>query len=87
MPDMAHSICLIKLHETTTRKRFRFFVSDYLKDVRGWQFLTIEAAEALCMFCLPPEEHIFIKDIWVTTFQKVIFCKGLTIKFVILRIF
>ena len=31
------------------------------KDVRGWQFLTIEAAETLCMVCLPPEEHIFRK--------------------------
>ena len=34
-----------------------------LKDVRGWQFLTIEAAETLCMVCLPPEEHIFRKSI------------------------
>ena len=32
-----------------------------LKDVRGWQFLTIEAAQTLCMICLPPEEHIFRK--------------------------
>ena len=29
-----------------------------LKDARGWQFLTIEAAETLCMVCLPPEEYI-----------------------------
>ena len=29
-----------------------------IKDVRGWQFLTTEAAETLCMVCLPPEEHI-----------------------------
>ena len=27
------------------------------KDVRGWQFFTIEAAETLCMVCVPPEEH------------------------------
>ena len=32
-----------------------------LKDVRGWQFLTKEAAEALSMVCVPPEEHIFKK--------------------------
>ena len=32
-----------------------------LKDVRGWQFLTIEAAETLCMVCLPPDEDIFRK--------------------------
>ena len=31
------------------------------KDVRGWQFLTIEAAETLCMVWLPLEEHIFRK--------------------------
>ena len=29
----------------------KFFVSDHLKDVRGWQFLTIETAETLCMVC------------------------------------
>ena len=28
---MAHSICLIKLYQITMRKKFRFFVSDYLK--------------------------------------------------------
>ena len=39
--------CIIKgiLH------RFRF------KDVRGWQFLTMKAAETLWIVCLPPEEH------------------------------
>ena len=31
MRDMAHSICLIKLFQITMRKKFRFFVSDYLK--------------------------------------------------------
>ena len=29
-----------------------------LKDVRGWQFLTMKAAETLCIVCLPPEKHI-----------------------------
>ena len=29
-----------------------------LKDVRGWQFLTMKAAESLCVVCLPPEKHI-----------------------------
>ena len=32
-----------------------------IKDVRGWQFLTVEAAETLCMVCVPTEEHIFRK--------------------------
>ena len=32
-----------------------------LKDVRGWQFLTIEVAETLRVVCLPPDEHIFRK--------------------------
>ena len=36
------------------------FLHDF-KDVRGWQFLTMEAAETLYMVCLPPEEHIFRK--------------------------
>ena len=31
MWDMAHSICLIKLYQITMREKFRFFVSDYLK--------------------------------------------------------
>ena len=30
MQEMAHSICLIKLYQITMRKKFRFFVSDYL---------------------------------------------------------
>ena len=29
-----------------------------VKDVRGWQFLTMKAAETLCIVCLPPEKHI-----------------------------
>ena len=29
-----------------------------VKDFRGWQFLTMKAAEILCIVCLPPEEHI-----------------------------
>ena len=29
-----------------------------VKDVRGWQFLTMKAAETLCTDCLPPEKHI-----------------------------
>ena len=32
-----------------------------INDVGGWQFLTIEAAEFLCMVSIPPEEHIFGK--------------------------
>ena len=34
MREMAHSICLIKLYRITMRKKFRFFVSDYLKSVK-----------------------------------------------------
>ena len=41
-----------------------------LKDVREWQFLTIEAAETLCMVCLPPEEHILERNIWVIDLSK-----------------
>ena len=33
-------------------------------DVRGWHFLAIEAAETLCMVCLPSEEHIFRKKVF-----------------------
>ena len=32
-----------------------------LKDVRGWQFLEIKAAETLCMVCVSSEEHFFQK--------------------------
>ena len=39
----------------------QYFKTALFKDVRGWQFLTIEAAETLCMVCVPPEEHIFGK--------------------------
>ena len=28
------------------------------KDVLGWQFLTMKAAETLCIVCLPLEKHI-----------------------------
>ena len=42
----------------------------FIKDVRGWQFLTTEAAETLCIICLPPKEHIFRKNTWVTDLSK-----------------
>ena len=29
-----------------------------IKDVRGWQFFTMKAAETLCIVWLPQEEHI-----------------------------
>ena len=38
--------------------------------VRGWQFLTVEATEVLCMVCVRSEEHIFRKDVWVTDLSK-----------------
>ena len=28
------------------------------KDVQGWQFLPVKAAETLCIVCVPLEEHI-----------------------------
>ena len=34
-----------------------------VKDVRGWQFLTMKAAETLCIVCLPPEKNIWITDL------------------------
>ena len=34
------------------------YANSIIKDVRGWQFLTMKAAETLCIVCLPPEEHI-----------------------------
>ena len=27
------------------------------KGLREWQFLTMKAAETLCIVCLPPEKH------------------------------
>ena len=41
-----------------------------VKDVRGWQFLTIEAAEILCMVCVPPEEHNFGKKLGNRLFKN-----------------
>ena len=38
------------------RKSPRIRIS--LKDVRGWQFLTMKAAGTLCIVCLQSEEHI-----------------------------
>ena len=40
------------------------------KDVRGWQFMTMKAAETLCIVCLPPEKHISCKNIWVIDLPK-----------------
>ena len=37
-----------------------------VKYVRGWQFLKIEAAETLCIVCVPPEEI----NIWVINLSK-----------------
>ena len=54
------------------------------RDIGGWQFLAIEAAETLCMACLP---HIFFKNIRVIDLSKITFFKELTIKFAFLRIF
>ena len=31
----------------------------YFKDVRRWQFLTMKAAETLCIVCSPLEKYIF----------------------------
>ena len=45
---------------------FLNLVADFdVKDVRGWQFLTIEAAESLCMVFVPSEEHFQKKNIEV----------------------
>ena len=33
----------------------------FFKDVRGCQFLTVEATETFCMVFVPPEKHIFRK--------------------------
>ena len=30
---------------------FEFQISNLFKDVRGWQFLTMKAAETLCIVC------------------------------------
>ena len=41
-------------HRVILNKKLWLFV----KDVRGWQLLTMKAAETLCIVFLPPEEHI-----------------------------
>ena len=43
----------------------RFARSVYtIKDVRGWQFLTMKAAETWCIVCLQPENIFPEKNIW-----------------------
>ena len=32
--------------------------TELIKDLRPWQFLTMKAAENLCIVYLPPEKHI-----------------------------
>ena len=59
-----------------------------LKDVRGWQFLTMKDAEILCIVCLPPEKTYFLKKyLGNRPSKKITFYKDLTIKFAFLRIF
>ena len=41
------------------------------KDVLAWQFLTMEAAETLCMVVVPPEERTFRKNIGVIDLSKI----------------
>ena len=41
-----------------------------IRDVRGGSFLTMKAAETLCIVCLLPEEYISLKNIWVTDLPK-----------------
>ena len=61
--------CVLRKYYIETDKQWQILFSPLIptsryssfKDIRGWQFLTIETAETLCMVCLPPEEHIFRK--------------------------
>ena len=42
----------------------------WLKDVRGWQFLTMKAAETLCIVCLPTKvsmQVVRIASTWLQT--------------------
>ena len=48
--------CMIVLHLLVVENVWKTL--DRLKDVRGWQFLTMKAAEILGIVCLPPEKHI-----------------------------
>ena len=58
-----------------------------INDARGWQFLTMKAAETLCIVCLPPEKHFLKKYLGNRPSKKITFYKGLIIKFAFLRIF
>ena len=79
-----------KKHDETLICQMIGFLIDniYIKDVRGWQFLTMKAAETLCIVCLPPEGIYFLKKyLGSRPSKKNTFYKGLTIKFAFLRIF
>ena len=46
-----------QLHPLTVKLVYK----KHLKDVLGWQFLTMKAAETLRIVCFPPEKHISSK--------------------------
>ena len=58
-----------QVQETILAMKSHFYS---IKDIRGWQFLTIETAETLYMvcICIPPEEQYFPKNIWVIDLSK-----------------
>ena len=45
----------------TDRGRIMMQYTQTIKNVWGWQFLTMKAAETLCIVCLPPGKHISLK--------------------------
>ena len=47
-----------KVDSSESQQMIAVLEASQIKDVRGWQFLTMKAAETLCIVCLPPEKHI-----------------------------
>ena len=52
------ALCLYARTHARTHARILLYSFIFIKDVRGWQFLTVKVSETLCIVCLPPEEHI-----------------------------
>ena len=59
MIKQLHNIFIFQLMEFSTKSsNYSILINFTVKDVPGWQFLTMKAVETLCIVCLPPDKHI-----------------------------
>ena len=53
--DPLGQVKFVRLFKVTVLSLHVIMMKPEIKDVRGWQFLTTEAAETLYMVCLPSD--------------------------------